>query len=691
MNSERTSAFFSNHRQEIHGAALLLFSIALAAIGQYFLTSAALHPRFWEVNTWGERLAENSTPLTGLMIYGIAGFIFIKAINFSAIQVDNFAPTLSTYPDHPPRFGFWVASIGLSILTTVFMSISDPLTNGVGYFLAGSLSVYMFVISVFFQEKWRLTGAREWVTWARVHSLEILWVILIVMAGFFLRFKYLENLPYSFINDEGQMGQNGTCLVRGLCPFIMETGWSQQPMTAFLPTGISAALLGNTAVAVRLVSVLIGTLAILAVYLFAREVFDPTTASIASILLALLPYHNHFSRLGVDNIMDSLAAPAILWLLYRGYKRGSIFAVLFAGIISGMSFYTYPGTRLAPVIGIAAAGYGLIFNYRQLRNFQRQILIFSMAFLVTAGPILGFFATHPESFSARINSVGIFQPDNFKNEMAITGHSAVEVISLQFMKSSLVFIATSAPSNFFNSPKPYLVPILAVFFMLGLAYTAYRIKDPRFFGLMIWFWAAILFGSTITGGPPTSQRMLMSSPALVIITAVGLVQVSKFFPKNVRILSLSAQIFLILVVAVSGFQNIQFYFNEYRVGNYFEDPTDEFTYETRLVTAPLHNQGRAYLVTDPGVPYLSFASLNYFSPDVEKSYFYLVTPQELASLPKDRDALFVATASHNLEIDQLAALIPGGERTTIYRKYHPDQVLYISYKITRQSLQGYQP
>jgi hypothetical protein len=625
------------------------------------------------------------------VFYAIAGFIFIKAINISAINFDSFSPSLTIDPEHPPRFGFWAASIGLSILTTVFMSISDPLTNGYGYFFAGSLSVYMLIISVFFQEKWRLLVPREWIAWFRAHSLEILWVVLIVMAGFILRFKELENLPYSFVNDEGQMGQNGACLIRGLCPFIMETGWSQQPMTAFLPTGISTAILGNTAIAVRLVSVMAGTLAVLAVYLFSREVFDATTASVASILLALLPYHNHFSRLGVDNIMDSLAAPAILWLLYRGYKRGSIFAVLFAGIISGMSFYTYPGTRLAPVIGIAASGYGLLLNNRHLRKFQRHILIFCLAFLVTAGPILGFFATHPESFAARINSVGIFQPGNFTNEMAITGLSATEVITLQFMKSSLVFIATNAPSNFFNSPKPYLVPILAVFFVLGLAYTTYRIKDPRYMGLMTWFWAAIILGSTITGGPPTSQRMLMSSPALVIITALGMVQVTKFFPINGRILSKSAQIFLILVVAISGFQNIRFYFSEYRFGNYFEDPTDEFTYETRLVTAQLHNQGRVYLVTDPGVPYLSFASLNYFAPDVEKSYFYEVTPQALASLPKDRDALFIATDSRNTEIDHLASIIPGGERTTFYRIYHPDQVLFTSYKITRQSLQDYQP
>jgi 4-amino-4-deoxy-L-arabinose transferase-like glycosyltransferase len=461
-------------------------------------------------------------------------------------------------------------------------------------------------------------------------------------------------------------------------------------MLAFLPTGISVSIFGRTATAVRLVSVILGTLAVLAAYLFTREVFDRTKAWVAAGLLATLPLNVHFSRLGVDNIIDSLSTATILWLLVRGMKRGSSLYFLAAGILGGLCLATYPGTRLAPILGLLCLGYAGLRKLDFLKTQRRNIVIYILAIAITAAPFLGTFYSHPKDFSIRMSTEGIFQNNVFQGELQ-NGKTVFEVLSGQFLKSSLVFIATSAPLNFFNSPKPYSTPIAAVFFMLGMFYTLWHIKDVRYLTIFIWFWTAIILGSTITSGPPTSQRMLMSTSPLVIITAVGVSKVVEKIPQDKQLPGRVASGLLLGFVLFVGYQNTNFYFNDYRIGGYFEDPTNELTYETRTFISPLHTTGRFYLIAEPTVPYLLFANFNYFSPDVEKAYFNDVTLQTVAALPKDKDALFIATAGRQTDMELLRRLIPGGEWREVKRRNQPDKLLFSVYKVKQSDIQAIKP
>jgi 4-amino-4-deoxy-L-arabinose transferase-like glycosyltransferase len=688
---DHISDYYTKNRHKIRDFALFIISIVVALAGQITLFLAKDQPGFWEVRTWLQRLGENSSPLPGLLLYFLAGLIFVNALHSTGDTQKVFTFSTVIQKSQKPRFGFWITSLGLAGLTAFYTANSTPTAYALAYGIVVSISVYLLFISVFFDERWRIPNVHSIYGWIIVHRSELFIIITILVAAFFIRFLNLEYLPYPFINDEGEMGRNASCLIQGTCIQIMEVGWSQQPMMAFLPTGLSISLFGNTVLAVRLVSIVIGTLAVLAVYLFTRDVFDKKTAWVAGLLLATLPVHVHFSRLGVDNIIDSLSTTLMLWLLFRGIKRNSTLSFLMAGIIGGLCFYTYPGTRLAPIISLFILGYICFYSRGFLKAYNRKLLILLLAFAIVSAPILGFFITHPEKFSARMDIVSIFRNNALQNEIKNTDNSVFDVLTSQFMKSSLVFIVTSAPSNFYNSPKPYLVSAAAIFFMLGLAYTLWRIKDPRYLGLLTWFLAAIILGSTLTGGPPTSQRMLMSTSGLAIITAIGVTKSTEFIPKTGRFFRWIAPLSLLIFVLYVGYQNINFYFYEYQIGHFFEDPTNELTYEIRTFIAPLHDTGRFYLIAEAGVPYLSFASINYFSPDVEKAYFDQVTPQTLAALPKDKDALFIATSTRGSDMYYLSHLIPGGEWHEFRRRFQPDEVLFYSYQIDKNILQGYKP
>lgn len=682
---------FTRNRQKFRSFILLIDGVGLAIAAQLTLAHATTQPEFWDISTWLTNLSKNTSPVFGLILYAFAGLIFIVALHTWGERPVAFVITTDNPRPRIPRFGLWITSLGLAGVTAFFTANPNELPYALPFGIVSCISVSLFSFSVLYDEKWLPPSIQQTKTWINTHKAELLLVLIILIAAFLIRFVNLELNPYSFINDEGEMGKNGACIMQGTCLEILETGWSQQPRLAFLPTGLSVSLLGRTALAVRLPSALIGTLAVLAVYLFSREVFDKRTAWVAASILAALPVHVHFSRLGVDNIMDSLTTALILWLVFRGIKRSSTLSFLAAGIIGGLCFYTYPGSRLAPAIGLFILGYMGLRTRKVLKAQGRNFLIYSLALAITAAPIISYFVTHIQNFSARMNIVGIFVNSTFQNEMMTYNKSAFEVITGQVMKSSLVFIATGAPWNFYNSPKPYLVPLLAIFFMLGLVYTLWRIKDPRYLGLFVWFWAAIILGSCLTVGPPSSQRMLASISALAIITAIGISKTVGFLPQTGKFIRWLAPLSLLIIVLFTCYQNISFYFIDYQVNHYFEDPTNELTYETRTFIAPLHTNGRFFLIAEPTVPYLSFTNFDFFSPDVEKAYFNEVTPQTLAALPNDKNALFIATSTREADLEKIAQLIPGGEWNEVRRRYQPEYVLFYSYKIDKQLLQSFKP
>lgn len=682
MNGNSTGVF-DFIRETKKGEAFLVTSISVGLLAQFALTKAKETPALWEVRNWFSGLGDGTSPLLGLILYALAGILFIDAIKYTNLKQIDLKILDVGQKLYPPRFGFWFTSLGLSILIALYSYQSTPSSNALGLEIAALISSYLFTISLYFEEKWALPTFRKVVSWFVVNKIELMVITSIVVSAFVIRFVDLEMHPYSFINDEGEMGRRGACLIQDKCQGLMDIEWSQQTMLAFLPTGLSVAFLGNTVIAVRLVSVILGTLAVLAVYLFAREIFGVKIAVLSAALLATLPLHVHFSRLGVDNIMDSLSATILLWLLLKGLKTNSTPCFLIAGFIAGLCFYTYPGSRLAPFIGLAAIFLVGMNTRNFVRTYARQILIFLLATFIISAPILGFFISHPKNFSARMDTVGLFGNGILTGEMRSKGYGVLQVLGLQFMKSTLVYIVTGAPTNFFNSPDPYLVPLAAFFFVMGLSFAFWRIKDYRFSLLLIWFWIVVIFGSTLTGGPPTSQRILMSTPPLVILVAIGVTKASEMIPFRCRFARLYPYIILFLFTFWISYQNVTFYFGEYRNGHYFEDPTNEFTYETRTLIAPLHTSGILYLLTDPGIPYLSFANPDYFAPDVAKHYLNNIDFPTLVSLPAEKDLLFIASPARRSDLEYVAQVLPGGNWQSFNRRFQTDQLLFYCYKVEK--------
>lgn len=681
------------NNKKLRGFLLLALGLATGVWAQIILIDSRVgdFSTYFSIRQWPASVLTNTSPVAGVGIYMLAGIFFVLGLR-------SFAPVFPALPIYQgiapinaPKIGFWLTSLTISIVLAKYASLTKT-SNPIDYIFAALwvLSIALLVVSVLVGTNWRPPSKEAIWEWWKAHRTELIVIGALGLMAFVIRCLDVEFHPYSFINDEGQMGNGGECILDLTCANFFSVGWADQARAAYFPYAISIAWFGKTAFAVRLVSVLHGTLSVVAVYLLAREIFDQKVAWLSAVILAILPVHIHFSRTGVDNIIDSVTATLILLLLFRGIKYGSKLSFLLAGVITGLCFYTYPGSLLAAMLGVGLLILVAIRIPSFIRTHLSDMVVFILAVVVVVVPLLGYYSSHSQYFLSRLKRESIVQQAGIPAQSKATGLNAAEILTVQFAKSTLVFITSGAPGNFFNSPEPYLPAVEAIVFVMALVVVLWRSKDLRYFVIFVWFWAVVILGSTLTGGAPTSQRLLMSTPAMAIIVALGMIDILAAFKQFYQPVAKIASFALLGLMLYFGYASLSYYFFDYRVGHYYEDPTNELTYETGAFIAPLHDQGVMILVAEPNNPYLMFGSFHYFSPDV-KTYDFNVMGKNMEKLPRDKDILFLALPAYKMKLELIANLLPGGKWTTFPRRYQPKQVLFYSYKITKEQLAAAPP
>ena len=644
-------------------------ALMLAAAGQWLL------------------MARPAAPGLGLLCFALAGAVFVALGWQSGGQRGPGAFTAAAAVRGAPALGLWATSLALGLYAVVNVNKPSAMLHNYLLVAAWLSSMALFAYSVLAAAGWqklpRTALLASWQAARHKHWREWLLLAGLLAAALAVRVYDLEAHPYSFINDEGEVGKAAVSILSGARSDFFHTGWSAQPMWSFAPTALSVLLFGNTAFAARLVSALQGALGVVFLYGLAREAFDRATAILAAVLLLGLAWHVHFSRLGVNNLIDSFFATGVLWLLFRALRRGGLPDYLWAGLAAGLTVYSYLGSRLVMGLAVGLLGYAALTQRGYLRTHVRHLLVFGVAMLLAAAPMLAYFARHQDIFFARVNAENILVNGWLVRRAAETGQSAASLLLDQFRRSTLVFVAGSAPGHFFNTPRPYLAPPAAVFFGLGLAWAISRIWQPRCLMVLAWFFAVVVLGSALTLGPPSSQRLIMSAPAAALLAAIGLREAARAAAQADLLPSRMGLALAGIVACLVAAQGVLFYFGPYRAGHFFEDRANELSYEAARQAGEISAEGdyRLLLLGHPNV-FAVFANFAYFAPDVPVTDFNTTGQAEVAALPRDRGAFFVAQPGRVEELRQIAEWLPGGEWHEVPRRNQPEQVLYYAYRLT---------
>ena len=610
---------------------------------------------------------------TVCLLLALAGFVYsMRLLEKSPLTSEELAALRPLLP----VVLIWLAIISLSFIAVFYVAdnAKSAETDRIAA-LAFVASVLLGLAAVWWKSlrAWKPASLLEKI---KNNRLETGLVVGILLLAFALRTIALTSHPYPWSGDEASIGMEAIRILRGEITNYFETGWSSQPNWSFLPTAVTEILLGKDILAVRMASALAGTLAVLFVYLFGREMFNPAIGLMAGTFLATMPYHLHFSRVGVANVVDSLVSSMMFWLIARGINRDDARYYYTAGAVAGLSIYTYAGTRLVLVLAGLTFLFLILRQKGYLASHWPHLFAFAGGTLISAAPQAAFFARHPDIFMGRFGQEGIFLNGWLAGQVA-AGQSVGQIILNQFSRTFLVYIASAAPGNFFNSPEPYLTILGSILFLLGMAYALAHLLEPRYFILLIWFWVVILFGGVLTLNPPANTRLLMTTPAVALLLAVGANQILEYLQKfNL----MSQRVFapaLVVLTLILVYQNVNYYMFTYRSRMYFQDANGELAMEVGHMARSLGSEYQIFILGEPRI-FAGFPTLAFIAPENPRADLGASMVGTFALAPGQKSAFF-AIPENQTWIDEISQRYPGGERGTVYRKPRPDEILFRYY------------
>lgn len=454
------------------------------------------------------------------------GVIGLGLLTGAAAYVINAYPSLQPWP----AIGAWAGAIGLFLVGAWALTTLPP------------------------PRAKRASGLARW---------ELAALVGLTLLALALRVVAIERIPQNFGGDEGEMGRLAREVLRGTAYAPFATGWLSHPMLWFFLQALALRGFGDNVFGLRMLSALIGTATIPALYLFARPLYGRASALGAAALLAAYHFHIHFSRLGVNNIVDPLAALAVFGTFVYAYRARSAFGFALAGVLMGVAQHFYMGTRLIPVVVAVVLLHQLVFDWRRVWELRWQIGLMGLGFLLGFGPLLGFFIGHPQDFTARLAMVGIFQTGWFEQQRQ-GGASALAILGAQARNSFGAWTFQPDRSAWYDPQIPLLDRASSVLFLIGSIATLARLRRLEAALLVAWLVGIAVFGGMLLVNSPESPRYVMSAPLICLLVVVGAEQVGALLawgvPKAPAFAWRAAGAALVLALAL---WSVNFYFRVY--------------------------------------------------------------------------------------------------------------------------------
>jgi hypothetical protein len=411
----------------------------------------------------------------------------------------------------------------------------------------------------------RKPAAARFAAWRRTYPLEIVAVSALALAALILRVYRLDHYPWIYSGDEGLFGLAAREVIAGRLKDPFGTAFQAHPnLWIFLQAGVMR-VFGDDVAGSRLLAALFGVAAIPMVYLYVRRHFGVLVAFTAAAFTAVFHFHIFMSRDAQNNITAPFFFVLALWLLDRVIDRWRPIDALLAGLAIGLSQYFYVANRVLIPIAVVYLGYSVLAVRPRTRDavavaaqraFRSGVIIaggFVLAFL----PLGAYYYDHPETYSARIKIVSVFDSGWLDREAEATGKSTTGVLLTQFKHATLApfdsgFTVGFYRVDFFDWP-------LAIAVAIGLAVVTLGCWQRRYFGLAVTYWALVV-GLALTVGQPQSNRFAAAGSLLPILGAIGLAWITRYVLARVRAPMFVMWTVFALMIAVTAAWNIRVYY-----------------------------------------------------------------------------------------------------------------------------------
>lgn len=362
---------------------------------------------------------------------------------------------------------------------------------------------------------------------------------IILMTAFALRIVLLSEVPPGLNRDEVAIGYTAYSILKTgrdeygvFLPLSLKSfGDWKLPAYAYVTIPF-VAVLGLTDVAVRLPSVLAGTLTVLLVYAISLKLFGrQNLALLASIIMAISPWHVFFSRVASEANLAVFFVTAAFYLFLAATKNRWYLPAGF--LLLGLSLLAYHGNHVfTPLMFIIFC----IYFRKNLRNRMSYVSI--MVFVLFASFIFAqiLFSADKTKISGllSLNDPSLIHENIVKNRLIFPnqflaqvlynkGTYFVEYVVRNYLNSfSPEFLFIKGGGNMQHNIPDFgnLYVVEAPFLLLGLYFLFARREKSRLL-LAAWILIAPL-GAALTKDAPHSARSYAVFPAISLMVAYGI-------------------------------------------------------------------------------------------------------------------------------------------------------------------------
>ena len=347
-----------------------------------------------------------------------------------------------------------------------------------------------------------------------------------------LRFTGLGQWPPGLYRDEAYNGLDALGVWRGQHALFFPANNGREPLYIYL-VALSIALLGPTTLALRLPAAVAGTLTTLPAWLLGRAWFGRVVGLLAAFLWAITLWPVHLGRIG---LRAGLLAPALalaFWLGTRAYRerRGGLWATglwLAAGLVYGLSFYTYLAARLTPLLLVLFAVY-LIATGRRARLWDGgRVLWFAGGAALVVAPLVVTLLAGP-GLVGRAGQVSLLNPAVNGGEplRALLGNAG-RALGLYLWRGDAILRHNALLSYdaVLKADNPAGRPLFDLFmagpFLLGLGWCLWHWRRRPAAAFLLLWQLVMLIPTILAEDAPHFLRAAGILPGAVFFPAIGL-------------------------------------------------------------------------------------------------------------------------------------------------------------------------
>lgn len=443
----------------------------------------------------------------------------------------------------------------------------------------------------------------------------------IVILAFFIRVYNVSANPPALSWDEVSIGYNAYSILKTgrdehqqFLPITAFTAYGDyKPPLAIYLTIPSVALFGLNEFAVRLPSVIFGTLTVLVLFFLVRELLPrvPNVALISSLVLAFSPWHINLSRAGFEANIALFFVVLGTYLVLLTRKNKTVSVICWLPFIAAI--YTFNSARYFSVFWIA----GLLFYCHKsfLKN-RKEFIAGIILSLILLSPMVPFLLS--KEARLRFNEVNIFTDSSIvrtSNERLSFDENAwwakiLDNRRIGYTRSFLVhFFDNLEPGFLFvhgdGNPKFSIqevgqMYVLDLPFLIMGIYLIFSSEASVGWLLLYWLIVAIIPAATARE-TPHALRIENGLPVFLIFLSAGL---AGFYERYIskRIGKILIGIVLLLYIG-----NILFYFHNYYI-HYPRIYSGEWEYGYKqaidFVKPIQNNYDKIFLTDSIGRPYM---------------------------------------------------------------------------------------